>query len=66
MAFQVFRCWVSNTRRCRNDAGINAVMLEAIKLENEGWQRDPPYPSRRSSRAVISPDVRPVRRRRVP
>jgi phage tail-like protein len=42
MAFQVFRCWVSEYQALPElDAGANAVMLETIKLENEGWQRDP-------------------------
>jgi phage tail-like protein len=42
MAFQVFRCWVSEYQALPElDAGANAVMLETIKLENEGWERDP-------------------------
>jgi len=42
IAFQVFRCWVSEYQALPElDAGGNAVMLETIKIENEGWQRDP-------------------------
>jgi len=41
LAYQVFRCWVSEYQALAElDAGANAVMLETIKLENEGWQRD--------------------------
>jgi phage tail-like protein len=41
IAYQVFRCWVSEYQALPElDAGGNAVMLQTIKLENEGWQRD--------------------------
>jgi phage tail-like protein len=41
IAYQVFRCWVSEYQALPElDAGANAVMLQTIKLENEGWQRD--------------------------
>ena len=41
LAYQVFRCWVSEYQALPElDAGGNAVMLQTIKLENEGWQRD--------------------------
>jgi phage tail-like protein len=41
LAYQVFRCWVSEYQALPElDAGANAVMLQTIKLENEGWQRD--------------------------
>jgi phage tail-like protein len=41
ISYQVFRCWVSEYQALPElDAGGNAVMIETIKLENEGWQRD--------------------------
>ena len=36
------RCWVSEYQAIPDlDAGANAVAIEHIKLENEGWERDP-------------------------
>jgi phage tail-like protein len=35
------RCWVSEYQAVSDlDAGANAVAIEHIKLENEGWERD--------------------------
>src|SRR5262245_29287767 len=37
----VYRCWVSEYQALPDlDAGGNAVALEHVKLENEGWERD--------------------------
>jgi phage tail-like protein len=37
----VYRCWVSEFQALPDlDAGQNAVAIEHIKLENEGWERD--------------------------
>jgi len=37
----VHRCWVSEYQALPDlDAGTNAVAIEHIKLENEGWERD--------------------------
>lgn len=37
----LYRCWVSEFQSLPDlDAGGNAVALEHIKLENEGWERD--------------------------
>ncbi len=37
----VHRCWVSEYQALPDlDAGANAVAIEHIKLENEGWERD--------------------------
>jgi phage tail-like protein len=37
----VHRCWVSEFQALPDlDAGANAVALEHIKIENEGWERD--------------------------
>ena len=42
MAYNVFRCWVSEyTALPELDAAGNSVMIRSIKLENEGWERDP-------------------------
>jgi phage tail-like protein len=41
MAFRVHRAWVSEYQALPDlDASGNAVALEHIKLENEGWERD--------------------------
>jgi phage tail-like protein len=41
MAYNVFRCWVSEYQALPElDAGGNAVMIRTIKVENEGWERD--------------------------
>lgn len=40
-AFKVFRCWVSEYQAMPElDASANAVAIETLKLENEGWERD--------------------------
>src|SRR5262249_50909917 len=39
--YKVHRCWVSEFQALPDlDAGQNAVAIEHIKLENEGWERD--------------------------
>jgi phage tail-like protein len=39
--FNVHRCWVSEYQAVPDlDAGANAVAIEHIKLENEGWEQD--------------------------
>lgn len=41
ISYNVFRCWVSEFQALPElDANANAVAIETIKLENEGWQRD--------------------------
>ncbi len=41
LAYHVFRCWVSEYQALPDlDANANAVAIQHIKLENEGWQRD--------------------------
>ena len=41
IAYHVFRCWVSQyTALPQLDAASNAVAIQSITLENEGWQRD--------------------------
>ena len=41
IAYKVFRCWVSEYQAQADlDANANAVLIQHIKLENEGWERD--------------------------
>jgi phage tail-like protein len=41
LSYNVFRCWVSEYQALPElDASANAVMIQTIKLENEGWERD--------------------------
>ncbi len=41
IAYNVFRCWVSEYQALPDlDANANAVAIQNIKLENEGWVRD--------------------------
>jgi phage tail-like protein len=40
-AYRVFRCWVSEYQALPElDASANAVAIQTLKLENEGWERD--------------------------
>ncbi|GHG00585.1 phage tail protein [Streptomyces zaomyceticus] len=51
LAYKVFRAWVSEFQSLPElDANANAVAIQTLKLENEGWERDldvvePPEPS---------------------
>jgi phage tail-like protein len=41
IAYKVYRCWVSEFQSLPDlDANANAVAIQHIKLENEGWERD--------------------------
>ncbi len=41
IAYKVFRCWVSEYQALPElDASANAVAIQTLKLENEGWERD--------------------------
>jgi len=41
VAYKVYRCWVSDFQALPDlDANANAVAIQSIKLENEGWERD--------------------------
>jgi phage tail-like protein len=45
LAYQVHRCWVSQYQALPElDANSNAVMIQHIRLENEGWERDTTVP----------------------
>jgi phage tail-like protein len=40
-AYHIYRCWVSEYQALPDlDANANAVAIQHLKLENEGWQRD--------------------------
>lgn len=42
LRYKVYRCWVSEYQALPDlDANANAVAIETIKIENEGWGRDP-------------------------
>jgi phage tail-like protein len=49
LAYKIYRCWPSEYQALPDlDADSNAIAIEHIKLENEGWERDisvaPPEP----------------------
>ena len=41
LAYKVYRCWPSDFQTLPDlDANANAVAIQTLKLENEGWERD--------------------------
>ena len=41
IAYHLYRCWVSEFQALPEmDANANAVAIQTLKLENEGWKRD--------------------------
>lgn len=39
--YKIYRCWVSEYQALPDlDANANAVAIQHIKIENEGWERD--------------------------
>lgn len=41
ISYKIFRCWVSEYQALPDlDANANAIAIQSIKLENEGWERD--------------------------
>jgi phage tail-like protein len=41
ISYKIYRCWVSEYQAMPDlDANANAVAIQHIKLENEGWERD--------------------------
>ena len=45
LRYKVYRCWVSEFQALPDlDANANAVAIQTIKLENEGWEPDPEVP----------------------
>lgn len=44
ISYYVYRCWVSEYQALPDlDASANAVAIQTLKLENEGWVRDIGY-----------------------
>ena len=45
IAYKIFRSWVSEFQALADlDANANVVLIQHIKLENEGWERDVEVP----------------------
>jgi phage tail-like protein len=45
LRYHVHRCWVSEYQASSDlDANANAVLIQHLKLENEGWERDDGLP----------------------
>lgn len=45
LSYKVYRCWVSEFQAVPElDANANAVAIQSIKLENEGWEKDREVP----------------------
>ena len=45
LAYKIYRCWVSEFQSLPDlDANANAIAIQHIKLENEGWERDVEVP----------------------
>ena len=45
LAYKIYRCWVSEYQALPElDASANAVAIQMIKVENEGWERDETVP----------------------
>ena len=41
LAYKIYRCWVSEFQALPDlDANANAIAIQTLKLENEGWERD--------------------------
>jgi phage tail-like protein len=41
IAYKIYRCWVSEYQALPElDGSANAVAIQTLKLENEGWERD--------------------------
>jgi len=41
LAYKLFRCWASEFQALPQlDANANAVAIQTLRLENEGWERD--------------------------
>ena len=41
IAYKLYRCWVSEFQALPDmDSNANAIAIQHIKLENEGWERD--------------------------
>jgi phage tail-like protein len=42
LAYKIYRCWVSEYQALPDlDSNANAIAIQHLKLENEGWEPDP-------------------------
>ena len=42
ISYKIYRCWVSDYEAVPQlDANANAIAIQTITIENEGWERDP-------------------------
>jgi len=56
ISYKVFRCWVSEFQALPDmDANANAIAIQHIKLENEGWVRDDAVPEPKEPSFVEPP-----------
>ena len=54
--YNLYRCWVSEFPAVPDlDANANAVAIESLKLENEGWERDADTPEPEENSPVAAP-----------
>lgn len=45
LSYKIYRCWVSEYQALPDfDANANAIAIQTLKLENEGWERDVDVP----------------------
>jgi phage tail-like protein len=45
LKYKIYRCWVSEYQAMPDlDANANAIALQHVKVENEGWERDTSFP----------------------
>ena len=59
ISYKIYRCWVSEYQALPDlDANANAVAIQHIKLENEGWERD--VAGDRTDRAQLHLDARVI------
>ena len=57
IAYKVYRCWVSEYQSMPElDANANAVAIQTLKLENEGWERDYEVPEPAEPTFMNPPD----------
>ena len=54
ISYKVYRCWVSEWQALPDlDANANAVAIQHIKLENEGWERDYSVPEPKETSFLV-------------
>jgi len=56
IAYHIYRCWVSEYQALPDlDANANAIAIEHLKLELEGWERDNNTPEPEEKQRAIPP-----------